>query len=162
MAPPRRRKDATLTIIISLIVCISTVGFVIDFIFMDYIQKLPRSGNGQQLFITASTQLGQSSKGAPGSEIIISTSLSLPTYKKFAYAFYATDEEHACGAFVNVAALRDTGTRNETDFVLLTYGFENSKVREQASTMNVIVKDVAHINAPRGGNGYYQSETKRL
>lgn len=150
MAPPRRRKDATLTIIISLIVCISTVGFVIDFIFMEYIQKLPR------------TKLGQSSKGAPGSEIIISTSLSLPTYKKFAYAFYATDEEHACGAFVNVAALRDTGTRNETDFVMLTYGFENSKVREQASTMNVIVKDVAHINAPRGGNGYYQSETKRL
>ena len=150
MAPPRRRKDATLTIIISLIVCISTVGFVIDFIFMEYIQKLPR------------TKLGQSSKGAPGSEIIISTSLSLPTYKKFAYAFYATDEEHACGAFVNVAALRDTGTRNETDFVVLTYGFENSKVREQASTMNVIVKDVAHINAPRGGNGYYQSETKRL
>ena len=150
MAPPRRRKDATSTLIISLIVCISTVGFVIDFIFMDYIQKLPR------------TKLGQSSKGAPGSEIIISTSLSLPTYKKFAYAFYATDEEHACGAFVNVAALRDTGTRNETDFVVLTYGFENSKVREQASTMNVIVKDVAHINAPRGGNGYYQSETKRL
>ena len=146
MAPPRRRKDATLTIIISLIVCISTVGFVIDFIFMDYIQ----------------TQLGQSSKGAPGSEIIISTSLSLPTYKKFAYAFYATDEEHACGAFINVAALRDTGTRNETNFVMLTYGFENFKVREQASTMNVIVKDVAHINAPRGGNGYYQSETKRL
>ena len=150
MAPPRRRKDATSTLIISLIVCISTVGFVIDFIFMEYIQKLPR------------TKLGQSSKGAPGSEIIISTSLSLPTYKKFAYAFYATDEEHACGAFVNVAALRDTGTRNETDFVVLTYGFENSKVREQASTMNVIVKDVAHINAPRGGNGYYQSETKRL
>lgn len=150
MAPPRRRKDATSTLIISLIVCISTVGFVIDFIFMEYIQKLPR------------TKLGQSSKGAPGSEIIISTSLSLPTYKKFAYAFYATDEEHACGAFVNVAALRDTGTRNETDFVMLTYGFENFKVREQASTMNVIVKDVAHINAPRGGNGYYQSETKRL
>lgn len=150
MAPPRRRKDATSTLIISLIVCISTVGFVIDFIFMEYIQKLPR------------TKLGQSSKGAPGSEIIISTSLSLPTYKKFAYAFYATDEEHACGAFVNVAALRDTGTRNETDFVMLTYGFENSKVREQASTMNVIVKDVAHFNAPRGGDGYYQSETKRL
>lgn len=150
MAPPRRRKDATSTLIISLIVCISTVGFVIDFIFMEYIQKLPR------------TKLGQSSKGAPGSEIIISTSLSLPTYKKFAYAFYATDEEHACGAFVNVAALRDTGTRNETDFVMLTYGFENSKVREQASTMNVIVKDVAHLNAPRGGDGYYQSETKRL
>lgn len=150
MAPPRRRKDATSTLIISLIVCISTVGFVIDFIFMEYIQKLPR------------TKLGQSSKGAPGSEIIISTSLSLPTYKKFAYAFYATDEEHACGAFVNVAALRDTGTRNETDFVMLTYGFENFKVREQASTMNVIVKDVAHFNAPRGGDGYYQSETKRL
>ena len=150
MAPPRRRKDATSTLIISLIVCISTVGFVIDFIFMDYIQKLPR------------TQLGQSSKGAPGSEIIMSTSLSLPTYKKFAYAFYATDEEHACGAFVNVEALRDTGTRNETDFVMLTYGFENFKVREQASTMNVIVKDMAHLNAPRGGNGYYQSETKRL
>ena len=150
MAPPRRRKDATLTIIISLIVCISTVGFVIDFIFMEYIQKLPR------------TKLGQSSKGAPGSEIIISTSLSLPTYKKFAYAFYATDEEHACGAFINVAALRDTGTRNETNFVMLTYGFENFKVREQASTMNVIVKDVAHFNAPRGGDGYYQSETKRL
>ena len=150
MAPPRRRKDATLTIIISLIVCISTVGFVIDFIFMEYIQKLPR------------TKLGQSSKGAPGSEIIISTSLSLPTYKKFAYAFYATDEEHACGAFINVAALRDTGTRNETNFVMLTYGFENFKVREQASTMNVIVKDVAHLNAPRGGDGYYQSETKRL
>ena len=150
MAPPRRRKDATSTLIISLIVCISTVGFVIDFIFMEYIQKLPR------------TKLGQSSKGAPGSEIIISTSLSLPTYKKFAYAFYATDEEHACGAFINVAALRDTGTRNETNFVMLTYGFENFKVREQASTMNVIVKDVAHLNAPRGGDGYYQSETKRL
>ncbi len=117
---------------------------------MEYIQKLPR------------TKLGQSSKGAPGSEIIISTSLSPPTYKKFAYAFYATDEEHACGAFINVAALRDTGTRNETNFVMLTYGFENFKVREQASTMNVIVKDVAHFNAPRGGDGYYQSETKRL
>jgi hypothetical protein len=155
MAPPRRRKDATSTFTLSLIVCISAVGFVIDFIFMDYIlQKLPRSSYGQQLFI-ASTQPGQYSKGAPGS------SLSLPTYKKFAYAFYATDEEHACGVFVNVAALRDTGTRNETDFVVLTFGFENSKVREQASKMNVIVKDVVHINAPRGGNGYYQSETKR-
>jgi hypothetical protein len=156
MAPYRRRKDATSPFILSLIVCISTAGFVINIIFTVYIQKLPNS-NGQHLFI-ASTQLGQSSKGASSSEIVISTSLSLPTQKKFAYAFYATDEEHACGAFVNVAALRDTGTRNETDFVMLTYGFENSEVREQASRMNVIVKDVAHLNAPRGGNMYYQSE----
>jgi len=86
------------------------------------------------------------------------TTLSLPAHKRFAYAFFATDEAYACGAFVNVASLRETGTRNETEFVILTYGFDAARVREQASAMNVVIKDVEHLAMPAGGNGYYQGK----
>ena len=89
------------------------------------------------------------------------TTLSLPTHKRFAYAFFATDEAYACGAFVNVASLRETGTRNETEFVILTYGFDTTEVRKQALRMNVIIKNVEHLAMPMGGNGYYQSKFDR-
>ena len=42
-----------------------------------------------------------------------------PTTKRFAYAFYATTSAYACGAFVQVAQLRDLGTPVTIDFVLL-------------------------------------------
>jgi hypothetical protein len=151
-----RGKKLTSALLLSLLSCLS-LALVFNFIVLVYNIQEFTSKNGPHLLV-ADTQPRKSLTGDPGSDVVISTSLSLPTHKKFAYAFYATDEEHACGAFVNVAALRDTGTRNETDFVILTYGFDNSKVREQASKMNVIVKDVEYLNMPRGGNGYYQSE----
>lgn len=39
--------------------------------------------------------------------------------KRFAYAFYATTSAYACGAFVQVAQLRDLGTPSGIDFVIL-------------------------------------------
>ena len=39
--------------------------------------------------------------------------------KRLAYAFYATTSAYACGAFVQVAQLRDLGTPSTIDFVLL-------------------------------------------
>lgn len=156
----RREKKLTSTLLLIIIAFLSLASYAFIFIWLVYnIHEFP-SKNGQHL-LAAITQ-PRSLQGDPGPDAVISTSLTLPTHKKFAYALYATDEEHACGAFVNVAALRDTGTRNETDFVILTYGFDNSKVREQASKMNVIVKNVEYLNMPRGGNGYYQSEIPRL
>jgi len=146
--PLHRGKKLISTLLLSLIACLSLALLVFNFILLvNNIQEFP-SKNGPHLLV-ANTQPRKSLKGEPDSDVVISTSLSLPTHKKFAYTFYATDEEHACGAFVNIAALRDTGTRNETDFVILTYGFDNSKVRDQ---------DVEYLNMPRGGNGYYQSE----
>jgi hypothetical protein len=151
-----RGKILTSTLLLFLIAFLP-LAYVLNFIWLVFnIHEFP-SKNGQHLLV-ANTQPRKSLKGDPGSDVVISTSLPSQLTKKFAYAFYATDEQHACGAFVNVAALCDTGTRNETDFVILTYGFDNSRVREQASKMNVIVKNVEYLNMPRGGNGYYQSE----
>jgi hypothetical protein len=39
--------------------------------------------------------------------------------KRYAYAFYATTTGYACSAFVNIAALSDSGTPSNIDFVLL-------------------------------------------
>lgn len=44
---------------------------------------------------------------------------SLSSKKRYAYAFYATTSAYACGAFVQVAQLRDLGTPSSIDFVLL-------------------------------------------
>ena len=41
------------------------------------------------------------------------------TRKRYAYAFYATTTGYACSAFVNIAALGDSGTPSNIDFVLL-------------------------------------------
>ncbi|CAJ1946495.1 unnamed protein product, partial [Cylindrotheca closterium] len=38
--------------------------------------------------------------------------------RPYAYAFYATTSAYACGAFVQVAQLRDLGTPASIDFVL--------------------------------------------
>ncbi len=49
----------------------------------------------------------------PRSELSLSESTSLllqSTRKRYAYAFYATGEDYACGALVNIQALRDSGS----------------------------------------------------
>jgi hypothetical protein len=49
----------------------------------------------------------------PRLELSLSESTSLllqSTRKRYAYAFYATGEDYACGALVNIQALRDSGS----------------------------------------------------
>lgn len=43
---------------------------------------------------------------------VATSQLLLATHKRYAYAFYATGEQYACGAFVNIQALRDLGSGN--------------------------------------------------
>lgn len=49
----------------------------------------------------------------------LTNSTSSSKEPKYAYAFYATSSSYACGAFVNIAALRDSGSPSTIDFVLL-------------------------------------------
>mmetsp|Transcript_32821 Transcript_32821/g.57346 ORF Transcript_32821/g.57346 Transcript_32821/m.57346 type:complete len:377 (+) Transcript_32821:160-1290(+) len=92
-----------------------------------------------------------------------STTLSLPKHKKYAYAFYATTPAHACGAMVNVKALQETGSSvDEIDFIILTYKFNNAKVKEKAAQLHVTVKEVQHLNNFKGGSGYYKDVMVKL
>lgn len=83
--------------------------------------------------------------------------LSLPKDKRYAYAFYATTQGHACGALVNAAALKDTGTSDKIDMVILTYGFNNDQIKKQAAQINnMTVKEVQHLKQQKtGGASYY-------
>ena len=126
------------------------------------------------------------------------------THKRYAYAFYATGEEYACGALVNIQALINLGSgvglkrstssstsfnnnssdinndgiyfNNETipsttttttttsttlDFIIVTYGFDTTALEQQAMAMNVIIKNVDHLNTFMHANHYYNGERER-
>ena len=126
------------------------------------------------------------------------------THKRYAYAFYATGEEYACGALVNIQALINLGSgvglkrstssssstsfnnnssnihddgiyfNNETipstttttttttlDFIIVTYGFDTTALEQQAMAMNVIIKNVDHLNTFMHANHYYNGESER-
>lgn len=98
------------------------------------------------------------------------------THKRYAYAFYATGEQYACGALVNIQALRDLGSgvglkssgvihTNETttittlEFIIVTYGFDTTTLEQQALKMNVIIKKVNHLKTFFGANHYYNGKS---
>ena len=171
----RRRRQAGLSTAVKcipiLFVFTSFAIFVLNVIFISHHVNSPSVvGSNNNIdsslnsFIQTSVVHGPSGVNLEKVDPIISTvtTLSLPTHKRFAYAFFATDEAYACGAFVNVASLRETGTRNETEFVILTFGFDTTQVRKQALRMHVIIKNVEHLAMPDGGNGYYQNVMVKL
>lgn len=63
----------------------------------------------------ASESIFERSRGSGGS----SATPNNDKKKRYAYAFYATTSAYACGAFVQVAQLRDLGTPVSVDFVIL-------------------------------------------
>lgn len=88
------------------------------------------------------------------------------TKRKNAYVFYATTSDYACGAFVAIASLQESGTPADgnIDFVLLTFGEASNDflVKEQAAKMNVKIKKVKHMKAFRGSNPYYLNVMVKL
>ena len=104
--------------------------------------------------------------------IILFGSSAIPAWwwkQKDAYVFYATTSDYACGAFVAIASLQESGTPisdggSSIDFVLLTFGeaSQDLSVREQAKKMKVKIKDVQHLKAYGGSNPYYLNVMVKL
>jgi len=111
-----------------------------------------------------SLRIGQAQKTA----ISKVSSVTKTKKKRYAYAFYATDEGYACGALVNIAALREAGTTattatSTTDFIILTYGLNTTAIEQEAVRMgDIILKPVEHLkNFKGGGEWWYQGESSQ-
>eukprot|EP00980_Cylindrotheca_fusiformis_P015036 scaffold4150_cov117-Cylindrotheca_fusiformis.AAC.2 len=140
----RRRRHRKWIVSIALVVAIAlsvTVSF---------------SSHWMLVYSSSSLDLKRSSSSSISSSMdIASTTTTATAAKRYAYVFYATTISYACGAFVNIAALQDSGTPQRTiDFVLLTYGLDDDPgISEQAAKLNVKLKPVEHLKTFRGRNG---------